>query len=77
MIEAIRSTSSRSAPTGGRLDGSCPHNICTGVAHGKYIKPTRDWRVVVMSSMTKDDVRTLPMPPTEVFLMPDGKYPTK
>jgi hypothetical protein len=64
-------------------DGSCPirHSDkgdvpqCTGVGHGREIRPTTSWRVVVFHTMTPAELATLPVPPASIFRMPDGAYP--
>ena len=61
--------------------GGCPTNqfgqlACQGVGGGRFIYPRNQWRAAVMSTMTADDLRTLPMPPAEAFRLPDGTFPT-
>lgn len=54
----------------------CPNGVCPGIGLGKFIYARKYWRTAVMSTMSLTDLNTLPMPPKELFLMPDGKYPS-
>lgn len=66
-------------------DGSCPirHSDrgdvpqCTGVGHGREIRPTTAWRVAVFHTMKEAELASLPMPPDSLFRMPDGTYPSR
>lgn len=50
--------------------------IMRGFAVGKFIQPTNEWRIVIGSSLSLNNLNTLPMPSAEYFIMPDGTYPT-
>jgi hypothetical protein len=58
-------------------DGSGPVELgyCDGIIHGKFIELTPQWRVNVATSMTAEQIRTLPLPDERYFKMPNGKYP--
>ena len=47
-----------------------------GFGAGVFIKPAVGWRTVVMTSMSSNNLNTLPIPPAELFRMPDGNYPS-
>lgn len=49
--------------------------IIRGFGAGVFIKPTSEWRTLVMSTLSLDNLNTLPLPPKEYFVMPDGNYP--
>ncbi len=51
--------------------------ICTGIGHGKYIRPTPAWRTVVFHTMSAPELGELPMPSAILFRMPDGTYPKR
>lgn len=59
----------------------CPANdagvpICSGAGVGRMIRPTPGWRAVVFSTMTNDDLASLPLPPIAFFQHPDGGWPS-
>lgn len=47
-----------------------------GFVLGKFIKPTNQWRSVVASTLSLDNLNTLQLPPAEHFIMPDGSFPS-
>lgn len=63
-------------------DGDCPTNVfgqlsCNGIDGGIFIYPKTFWRAAVMTTMSPSDLQTLPLPPVEAFVLPDGSYPTE
>ncbi len=56
-------------------DGSCPNDTCTGVGVGRFIRPKKAWRAVVLSTLSSTDIDKLPPPPIDVFKLPDGTWP--
>ncbi len=58
-------------------DGSCPNDICTGVGVGRFIRAKKAWRAVVLSTLSSAEIDTLPMPPVDVFKLPDGTWPSE
>jgi hypothetical protein len=61
-------------------DGACPLNqfgeqSCNGVGGGRFIYPKVTWRAAVMSTMTTQDLASLPLPPASAFQLPDGTMP--
>jgi hypothetical protein len=63
-------------------DGNCPKNasgelVCSGVVGGRFIYPKVTWRAAVASTMKAADLAALPLPPAEMFRLPDGSLPTE
>ncbi|HSC86820.1 MAG TPA: hypothetical protein VLC09_06095 [Polyangiaceae bacterium] len=52
-------------------DGSCPNDICQSVGIGGFVHPGADWQLVVMSTMTEDDLGNFGGPPAEWFTRPE------
>jgi hypothetical protein len=62
-------------------DGLCPknasgQNVCPGVGIGRFIYPKVQWRSATFSSMSSQDIASLPPPPADAFRLPDGTFPT-
>lgn len=52
-------------------DGGGPPGLgyCDAIHHGKYIRLTNNWRLLIVSSMTKKERETFPLPPEKYFVI--------
>lgn len=61
-------------------NGSCPTppgysaQVCDSVGVGKFVKVQNNWRRVLLSTLTSNDINSQPLPPNDVFKNPDGTY---
>jgi hypothetical protein len=50
-------------------DNTSPYDVVLPFGDGKFVKVTKEWRTVVMSTISNEDLAKLPMPPSELFIL--------
>lgn len=61
--------------------GGCPTPsdskvaVCHGIGIGRFVKLSARWRLVSYVSCAPSLLDSIPMPPLEAFVLPDGTYP--
>lgn len=61
--------------------GGCPTPsdskvaVCKGIGIGRFVKLSARWRLASYISCSPATLDSIPLPPLEAFLLPDGSYP--
>ncbi|HOX53178.1 MAG TPA: hypothetical protein PKY05_16960, partial [Fibrobacteria bacterium] len=61
--------------------GGCPTPsdskvaVCKGIGIGRFVRLSARWRLVSYVSVAPSALDSIPMPPLEAFVLPDGSYP--